>query len=62
MDNDEKDKEIPKSEIAYQYEESPKHQSEVEYLKNISKNTDRNKNNCSFLLLAYCNINFSLLF
>ena len=33
MDNDEKDKEILKSEIAYQCERSPKHQSEVEYLK-----------------------------
>lgn len=33
MDNDEKNKEILKSEIAYQCERSPKHQSEVEYLK-----------------------------
>jgi len=48
MDNDEKDKKIPKSEIAYQYDEYPKHQSEVEYLKNISKNTDRIKNNVVF--------------
>jgi phage terminase Nu1 subunit (DNA packaging protein) len=48
MDNDEKDKEILKSEIAYQCERSPKHQSEVEYLKNISKNTDRIKNNVVF--------------
>ena len=47
-DNDEKDKEIPKSEITNQYEESPKHQSEIEYLKNISENTDRIKNNVVF--------------
>ena len=31
--------------------ESPKHQSEVEYLKNISKKTDRIKNNLVFFFL-----------
>ena len=47
-DNDEKDKEIPKSEISHVSEESKKYQSEIEYLKNISKNTNRIKNNIVF--------------